>query len=220
MQNPTVLVGIPSLGDWKAEFGMSVAGLIAQSATPLRDGRRIDALRLWNAKGSILPRSRTTLVQQAREMNASHILFLDSDMVFPPRALHQLLQWDKSVVACNCPTKMLPSTSTARLPPTPEKRTGVPLYSTPDSVGLKKVWRVGTGIMLIKTKVFDNLPQPWFPIQWDETLKDYRGEDWAFCDALDRAGIPIYVDEGLSRAIGHVGDLRFEHKHVEIPHVS
>lgn len=220
MQNPTVLVGIPSLGDWKAEFGMSVAGLIAQSAAPLRDGRRIDALRLWNAKGSILPRSRTTLVQQAREMNASHILFLDSDMVFPPRTLHQLLQWDKSVVACNCPTKMLPSTSTARLPPTPEKRTGVPLYSTPDAVGLKKVWRVGTGVMLIKTKVFDKLPQPWFPIQWDETLKDYRGEDWAFCDALDRAGIPIYVDEGLSRTIGHVGDLRFEHKHVEIPHVS
>lgn len=220
MQNPTVLVGIPSLGDWKAEFGMSVAGLIAQSAAPLRDGRRIDALRLWNAKGSILPRGRTTLVQQACEMNASHILFLDSDMVFPPRVLHQLLQWDKSVVACNCPTKMLPSTSTARLPPTPEKPTGVPLYSTPDAIGLKKVWRVGTGIMLIKTKVFDKLPQPWFPIQWDETLKDYRGEDWAFCDALDRAGIPIYVDEGLSRAIGHVGDLRFEHKHVEIPHVS
>ena len=87
--------------------------------------------------------------------------------------------------------------------------------TTPDSISLKKVWRIGTGIMLVKMSVFDTIPEPWFPIAWDEELQDYRGEDWAFCDALDRAGIPIYVDEGLSRAIGHVGDFRFEHQHVQ-----
>lgn len=211
-----VFVGIPSLGDWKAEFGMSLVGLVSQSAAPLRDGRRIEALRVWNSRGSILPRSRTTLVKQAREAGASHILFLDSDMVFPPQTLHRLLQWDKSVVACNCPVKTLPSAPTGRLAPTEEHPRGVPLMTTPDSISLKKVWRIGTGIMLVKMSVFDIIPEPWFPIAWDKELQDYRGEDWAFCDALDRAGIPIYVDEGLSRAIGHVGDFRFEHQHVQL----
>lgn len=210
----SVLLGIPSNGDWKADFGMSLAGLVAYSAMPLKDGRKIQQLRLFNSKGSILPRGRTTLVKQALEMQASHILFLDSDMVFPVQTLHRLLSWDKAVVGCNCPTKMLPSTPTARVEGGP---VGTPLYSLPDDIGIKRVWRVGTGVMLIKTSVFLDIPQPWFPIEWVEELGDYRGEDWAFCERLDKAGIPIYVDLGLSRVIGHVGDLRYEHKHVEIP---
>lgn len=213
MSDVSVLIGIPSNGDWKADFGMSLAGLIAYSATPLHDGRRIGQLRLWNAKGSILPRGRSTLVKQALEMNASHILFLDSDMVFPVQTLHRLLRWDRAVIGCNCPTKMLPSTPTARMKN--ESFAGEPLYSSPDDVDIKRVWRVGTGVMLIQTRVFRTIPQPWFPIEWVEELQDYRGEDWAFCEKLDAAGIPIYVDLGLSRVIGHVGDLRYEHKHVE-----
>lgn len=70
--------------------------------------------------------------------------------------------------------------------------------------------------MLVKMSVFRDIPEPWFPILWDETLQDYRGEDWVMCDKFEAAGIPIYVDVGLSKEIGHVGDLKYEHKHVEI----
>lgn len=215
MDEIKVLVGVPSNGDWKADFGMSLVGMISQAAAPVK-GRRIEALRLWNARGSILPRSRSTIVKQALEMDASHLLFLDSDMSFPPQTLHRLLQWEKAVVGCNCPTKMLPSTPTARLSCSEDFPRGEPLYTLPDSVGLRRVWRVGTGVMLIKMSVFKQIPEPWFPVEWDVELNDYRGEDWAFCDLLDVHGIPIYVDEGLSRAIGHVGDFKYEHKHVEV----
>ena len=81
---------------------------------------------------------------------------------------------------------------------------------------MQKVWRVGTGVMLIKLSVFDKLEQPWFPVEWNPALNDYTGEDWAFCAALERAGIPIHIDAGLSREIGHVGDFRYEHIHVEV----
>ena len=213
----TVFIGIPSNGDWKAEFGMSLAGLIARAGTPgAGNCPVIEGLRLWNARGSILPRSRTTLAQKALESGATHLLFLDSDMVFPPDTLHRLLSWRKSVVACNCPTKMLPSTPTAR-GFSETALTGVPLYSKPGDGGLEKVWRVGTGVMLVETRVFHTLPQPWFPITWDDKLQDYRGEDWSFVEALEKAGIPTWIDTRLSRQIGHVGDLRFEHSHVEIP---
>lgn len=215
MQSPIVFIGIPSGSEWKAEFGMSLAGLIAHSSRPLRGGGGIGGLRLWNSRGSILPRSRTTLVMKALESRASHILFLDSDMAFPPDTLHRLLAWDKAVIGCNCPTKMMPSTPTARLEG--EGRAGKPLYSLPDDGGIKQVWRVGTGVMLMRTKVFQQMRQPWFDMPWDAGLQDYRGEDWSMCDKLDALGIPIYVDLGLSKEIGHVGDLKYEHKHVEIP---
>jgi len=137
-------------------------------------------------------------------------------MVFPASTLHRLLQWDKAVVACNCPVKTIPSNPTARFAPTVEHPAGVPVYTLPDSVGLQKVWRVGTGVMLIKLSVFERIAQPWFPVEWNEVLDDYTGEDWAFCAALERAGIPIHIDAGLSREIGHVGDFRYEHIHVEV----
>lgn len=213
---PSVFIGIPSNGSWQAEFGMALAGLMTTLTRPLKGGAVMEHVRLWNTKGSILPRSRTTLVQNALKSGCSHILFLDSDMVFPTSTLHRLLQWDKAVVACNCPVKTLPSNPTARLLPTYEHPAGVPVYTLPDSVGLQKVWRVGTGVMLIKLSVFDKLEQPWFPVEWNPALNDYTGEDWSFCAALERAGIPIHIDAGLSREIGHVGDFRYEHSHVEV----
>lgn len=218
MKDPVVFIGVPSGSEWKAEFGMSLAGLIAHSAHPLRNGARIAGLRLWNSRGSILPKLRTMLVQKAMEAGASHILFVDSDMSFPPDTLHRLLAWDKPVIACNCATKMLPSTPTARLHG--ETRAGEPMYSLPDDIGIRRVWRVGTGVMLIRTKIFERMPQPWFDMPWDDVLQDYRGEDWSMCDKLDALGVPIYVDLGLSKTIGHHGDLKYTHEHVAIPQAN
>ena len=214
MKQFSIMIGVPSGREWCADFGMSLAALVAHAPSPFKNGDRIVKLRLFNAKGSILSRGRTTLAKQALECGATHLLFLDSDMTFPADTLHRLLAHDRAVVACNCATKMLPSTPTARMKN--ENRAGEPLYSVIDDIGLKRVWRVGTGVMLIRTKLFEQIPQPWFPVEWEPELQDYRGEDWAFCEALDRRDIPIYVDLSLSKQIGHIGDLTYEHKHVEI----
>jgi hypothetical protein len=69
--------------------------------------------------------------------------------------------------------------------------------------------------MLVELRVFENIPEPWFPIKWNPELQDYTGEDWAFCEQLEERGIPIYVDMQLSKHIGHVGAFTYEHKHVE-----
>lgn len=211
MQNPSVFIGIPSTDNWKADFGMSLAGLMAAAAKPLKGGGFIGRLQLWNTKGSILSRSRHTLVKKAIELECSHILFLDSDMTFPSWALHQLLSHNKAVVGANCAVKALPSNPTAR-------------RATPDGIGegidsrgkagLERVWRLGTGVLLMKTSVFADLPQPWFPIVWNEKTQDYTGEDWAMCNGLDAAGIPIWVDHTLSQHIGHVGSYTYTHEDV------
>lgn len=217
MQNPSVFIGIPSTDTWKADFGMSLAGMVASAARPLKGGGFIERIQLWNTKGSILSRSRHTLVMKAKELGCTHILFVDSDMTFPNWTLHQLLSHNKAVVAANCVVKKLPSNTTARTETA--DGVGAPVLSL-DNVGLQQVWRVGTGVMLVKTSVFDDITQPWFPILWNEQLQDYTGEDWAFCNKLHEAGIPIYVDHQLSIHVGHVGSYTYDHSDVAAENIS
>lgn len=211
--NPSVMIAIPSGSDWKADFGMSLAGLIASINKPLRKGKHIEMLRLWNTKGSILSRSRQTLVEKAQAEKVSHILFLDSDMVFPEWTLHRLLDLELMVVAANCATKQIPSSPTARHYD-PMTLAGEQVHSNGIGKLIEEVWRVGTGVMLINMKVFDKVPSPWFDITWNETLKDYTGEDWNFCAKVQNAGIPIHIDHVLSQHIGHVGSYTFTHNDV------
>lgn len=213
MKNPSVFIGIPSGSDWKADFGMSLAALMASAGRPLKGGGFIERVQLWNTKGSILSRSRHTLVRKAQELQCSHILFIDSDMVFPNWTLHALLAHDKAVVAANCAVKQLPSLPTARQQG--DKPAGT-LVDSRETRGISRVWRVGTGVMLLKTSVFNSIQQPWFDITWNEANDDYTGEDWSLCEKLDAAGIPVYVDHDLSRHIGHVGSYTYEHKDIEL----
>lgn len=210
--NPSVLIGIPSGSDWKADFGMSLAGLMAHIGRPLAGGGLINRVQLWNTKGSILPRSRHTLVRKAQELECTHILFVDSDMTFPPYTLHQLLRHNKAVIGANCAVKLLPSSPTARMKS--DKHYGELVHSA-GNTGIQQVWRLGTGVMLIKVSVFEKLQQPWFEMPWHEDHDDYTGEDWTLCQRLEDAGIPIWVDHALSQHIGHIGSYTYTHADVK-----
>ena len=86
-----VLVAVPSQSTWEADFGMSLVALVASSVNPPANYDEL-SLGVDNTKGSILPQIRERLVLKALEMEATHILFLDSDMVFPNWTLHRLLE--------------------------------------------------------------------------------------------------------------------------------
>jgi hypothetical protein len=213
MNNPSVTIAIPSGTEWKADFGMSLASMVAFCARPLKGGGHISRLNIYNTKGSILPKSRTQLVKLAMQAESSHILFIDSDQTFPAWTLHQLLSHGKDIVAANIATKVIPASPTARQFNL-EKAEGDLVYTDGASPDLERVWRVGTGVMLVATSVFHKIKAPWFPISWNEKLKDYVGEDWNFCEKCGDAGIPIYVDHVLSRAVGHLGQLEYTHAFV------
>lgn len=213
MRNSSLFIAIPSGSEWKADFGMSVAGLMAHINQPLANGGRIARVQFHNMKGSILSRSRQKLVEGALSCKCTHILFLDSDMVFPHFLAHQLLRHNVDVVAANCAVKTLPSNPTARYHD-PNSTVGRPVYSV-GKLGLEQVWRVGTGIMLVNLSVFARMKAPWFDITWNEELNDYTGEDWNFCARLTQAGIPIWVDHTISQHIGHIGSYTYSHSDIE-----
>jgi hypothetical protein len=172
------------------------------------------------SRGSVLSNQRQDLLNMAMKTECSHLLFLDADMTFPKDLVHRLVAHGKDVVACNCPTKAFPSYPTAKLKSRPGDVAGRDLYSNGRS-GLQKVWRIGTGVMLIDLRIFrDNkkLRRPaWFDITWVPQLGKYMGEDWSFCRRLEHAGVDIWIDHDLSLEIGHVGLLEWTHDYIEVP---
>ena len=217
MNDIRVVIAIPSTQEWSADFGMSLIFMTNYLAANGKIGDKYLQFRVHNKKGSILASMRESLLRDAIDGDATHLLFIDSDQTFPRDLFHRLYAQKKEVVACNIATKMLPSTSTARMKD-PKSTAGIPLITKPDSTLCTRVWRVGTGIMLIDLSIFKKhkIPQPWFNQHWNEELQSYTGEDWAFCENLEKAGVGIYVDQSVSREIGHVGSLVYNHTLVEV----
>lgn len=207
MKEIRLVIAVPSGQNWEAEFGMDLVFFTNYLASHGEVNEVPIQFRLHNKRGSILANMREDLIKQALAGGATHLLFIDSDQTFPPNIFHRLVAHKKKVVAVNVATKMLPPQPTARL------ADGVELYTEKDSTGLVKVWRVGTGIMLIDLNVFkrEGMEQPWFNQHWNPKLDSYTGEDWAFCEKLEKAGVNIYVDQDVSREVGHVGKLNYGH---------
>ena len=164
-----------------------------------------------NKRGSILANMRQEMVQAAVDNHATHLLFIDSDQTFPRDLFHRLMKHGKQVVAANIATKMIPANATARLKG--NGSFGITHPTTEESPELEEVWRIGTGIMLIDLNVFkrEGMEGPWFTQRWNEETNAYVGEDWALCEAFEKSGVKIYIDNKVSLEVGHLGTLSYGH---------
>lgn len=203
-----LLIGIPSQGTMCTDTALSLALMASDLSFPLKGKSHI--FQILNIKSSILPEGRQRIVDAAIEMDATHLLFLDSDMTFPPQSARYMLEQDLDVLAANCPTRGFPCNPTAR------EKDGTPVYSA-GKEGAERVWRVGTGFMMVKVELLKKLPRPCFTPYWSEERDAYVGEDWAFADHIEAAGGELWVDHELSQTIGHIGNYTFSHGDIEEP---
>ncbi|XAI96494.1 hypothetical protein [Microcystis phage Mel-JY34] len=203
-----VVVAVPSPGVWLADFGISLCGLMTASVQYRIANVAKQEVQLFASMGSMLPRMRMEAVMHALETKADYLLMIDSDHRFPRKALHQLLSHGKDVVAANCVTKTIPTKPTARQ--RAERPDGEMVISYGKS-GIEKVWRVGTGMMLVHMGVFRNIGPGVFDMKWRPELKTFQGEDWSMCEAMEKAGYDIWVDHDLSNEVTHIGQLHYEH---------
>lgn len=206
-----VSICTPSGETWDRKYGISLVNLVVYSFGRCPRGLSSLELSISNSVGSILPQSRTRLVQDALARKATHVLFIDSDQTFPPDTLHRLLSWEVPVVACNVATKRFPSIPTARRK-SDVIASGEVVYTREGQSGLEKVWRVGAGVMLVESWVFGLMKQPWFPIRWSDERNDFDGEDWCFVEQLEEKGLSVRIDQGLSWEIGHRGVMEYTHE--------
>ncbi len=188
-----VLVAIPALDTCATDFAMSLASMLTHITHDKRLRREVP-LALACAKGSIIPHSRNLLMQQAIDAGASHILFLDSDMTFPPDTLARLIGHGKPMVGADYVNRVPPHALNGR--PSPTAVPGSPLIP---------MLTMPFGVMLISLKVLADMPRPFF--RYIEGIDDSKtlSEDTYFCNAARHAGHTIWCDAALSREVGHVG---------------
>lgn len=213
-----LLIAIPSRGDWQQTTSLSLAFLVhtlTENKFFLRDGKR--HVILWNIHAintSILPQSRQNAVDTALRNNVDYLLFLDDDMAFPAHLVHEWINENRPVMAANCPTRGFPCNPTARKQSHTAPGQGSLVYSDLANYRFEKVWRVGTGVMMLRQDALKALPRPAFTPRWEPMNDAYVGEDWVMCEHLEAAGIPIIVDHEISQLIGHVGSMTFTHEQV------
>ena len=182
-------IAVPALESVSAYFANDLAKLYATtlSAVPITT--------LAMMVGTFVHQAREKLLHDVIELwGATHILWLDADMTFPPNTALRLLKHDVDVVALNYVTRAEPHRPTAF-------RDGLPLTSASEyHTGLEEVDHVGMGVFLMRTSVVQGLPRPRF---WYSTPTET--EDVYFCRLLRAAGHTIHIDHDLSKEISHVG---------------
>jgi hypothetical protein len=216
MAKTKLAICIPSNGAWMADFGYCLAQLCVYCSSALFfEGEEREVLFI-DKRTSNLPRSRQECLEDALMQDCTHALFIDTDQTFPMDTAHRLLRHKKPVVACNIPLKTVPSYPTARARGGSHNPFGSPVYSNSPAnpQGLEKVWRVGSGIMLIDLSILQGIEKPWFEIRYSDKHAQFVGEDWYFVKKVEDAGHDVFIDHDLSRHIGHVGLFQYTHAHI------
>jgi len=176
---------------------------LAQLLTTTREAG-IDAYLFFDSS-TILLNQRNNLIKMAKEVNSDYVLWLDSDMMFPPTAALRLLEHNKDIVACNYMRRSKPL-KTVAYTNLNDWDSWVPMELFDDLV---KVEGVGMGCMLMKTNVFNELTKPYFEFQYKEDTEDYFGEDFILLTKLREQGYDVFIDTHLSLMVKHMGIYAF-----------
>ena len=198
-----IAICIPARDTVHTGFALSLSNL-----TSYLTSLDIDYVVLFNL-GSVIAQQRNTLVQEALDANATHILWLDSDMHVPIGTATTLLKHKKHIVAAAYSTRVPPYKSVG--------------FNSADDLndrfnatrGLHQVYAVGMGCMMVDVTVYDYIGTPWHHYHYNKDTDDLSGEDIYFCNAANAAGFEVYVDAELSQEVAHYGTKSFRLKETQ-----
>lgn len=205
-----LVVGFPHIGMVDTEFMMAMVSMYRYLIfNPIvSDDIEIEYAEILRCGGSMLPKQRDEIVTLSKAAGATHLLFIDTDMIFDVEIAHKLLRAKKEVIACNASTKTNPPNPTARSFDSSDP-TGQPVFSTDKCPPIEEIWRIGTGVMLIDLEALEKIPQPWFMMTYDLQRQAHCGEDWYFCKLVRAYDIPIYIHHHASMSVGHMGKYNY-----------
>jgi hypothetical protein len=199
-------IAIPCQDQVDAWFTHDLCRAMATHAFAFPD----DNLTLSMHQSAFLAEARNVLVKELIEAGVDFVVFLDSDMRFPPTLLNDLCAHDLPVVAANCAKRRRPISATARKenPDDPTKLDAV--WPDPEKrEGIERIAVVGTAVMAIKMEVFFQVEYPWYMTPWHPEDQRFVGEDLYWCAQLKKAGVPLYIDHAVSWQVGHIGQYEY-----------
>lgn len=201
---PRIALCTPTRDICSAEFNHSVEKMIGHFATNFIATGQAETVTLTDV-GTLLPDMRNTLARVAIEHGATHVLWLDNDMIFPVDMIERLYQHGKPIVAANYSQRKRPCKPVAA-------KDGLWVYTEENSSGLEMVDYVGMGCMLVETAIYESIPKPWHMLAWNEKKQEIVGEDVYFCRKARAAGADIWIDHDLSKEVFHIGYHNYSYK--------
>lgn len=166
-------VGIPTQGKMEARTACCLIVAIQSAQVPTQ---------MLLAEGCYIHHNRDIIVNQAIENKCSHVLFVDTDMVFNNDAIKRLIDHNVDIVGGRYNKRILPIESTVKQ----------------DITELSEVPFVPTGFLLIDIEVFKKIGKPYFSFE-----DGAESEDVYFCNKAIANGFKVYCDPTIQ--IGHMG---------------
>ena len=209
MSEPIKLViAIPTPGRVEFGFAFSLAGLVGRlcGGIPTRDGEALE-FSIDGQVSSVIHSNRELLVRRAIDRGMTHLLFIDDDMAFDPRAIDILLGRRQPIVACNYLIKKPDDEDPTFVAVAPNGRR---IITRAESAGLQEIAYSGFGLSLFEVYAFAKTPQPWFLPKFIPEASAYTTEDNPCFERLREAGFKCYVDHDASKLIEHCGVKRWK----------
>ncbi len=209
-ERPRVFVGLPVYGGYDPNFVECLVRFVKHEP-------EVAGYRVATMKGdSLVSRARNRLAKQFLESDATHLLFLDTDLIFSAEQIERLVSHDLPITAGLYPKKQDQLAWVCNT---------LPEYGDKDAAtGLQRILYAGTGCLLIKREVFEAIAALFPEIRYDgdagepegpywdffrvgvcavENRRRYLSEDWYFCEMARQAGFKVFADTQV--VLKHVG---------------
>lgn len=204
MDNVKLFVAVPAYGGIPIEF--------AQSLMHLQANPPCDIFIKPLPGDSLVSRARNSLTAMFLKTDCTHLLFIDSDLIFSSEHIKTLLDCDEQVIGGMYPKKKQGKIEWVC--------NGFADQPKPDETGKQEVRYIGTGFLMVKREVFEKMIAAYGDTiafhpdhATDETWHDlwpvgvynkrHLSEDWFFCQRWLDLGGKVY---GHTRVIlKHVG---------------
>ena len=209
---PFVLIGTPCYGGLVAQNYMeSILQLMVYAARS-----DFDVSLALNGHDSLITRSRNTIVASFLDMpQATHLMFIDADIVFQPEYVQRMLKFDQDLVAGMYPIKNIdwprlrqqatPENSDAQFAEAGLNYVGLPCVGADreEREGFVTGTYAGTGFKLIKRSVFERLiaahPETKYDAAQTWPRPKHRSQNqYALFDCMIEPGTNIYLSEDFA----------------------
>ena len=197
--NTSVSILVPTKDTVYSHFAYSLSNLVK-----LTTQMGIETHLFFDAS-TILINQRESLIKQAIEVGSEWVLWLDSDMMFPPSVLMRLLAHNEDLVGCNYMKRSYPF-KTVAFTDTSDWENWIPIQYSNELVEAEAV---GMGCVLMKTALFKELQKPYFEYTYQPKTEDWGGEDFTLFKKFNKLGHKLKIDMNLSNEIYHIGTFAY-----------
>ena len=197
--NTSVSILVPTQDTVYSHFSYSLSNLVK-----LTTQMGIETHLFFDAS-TILINQRESLIKQAIEVGSEWVLWLDSDMMFPPSVLMRLLAHNEDLVGCNYMKRSYPF-KTVAFTDTSDWENWIPIQYSNELVEAEAV---GMGCVLMKTALFKELQKPYFEYTYQPKTEDWGGEDFTLFKKFNKLGHTLKIDMNLSNEIYHIGTFAY-----------